>query len=432
MHKQKWVAFIIIGMVVASFVILMRKNSIKLGLDLKGGADLVLEIDTAKLPEGSSVSEAQERAIEVIRNRIDALGVSEPVIQKEGEKWIVVQLPGLQDQKRAIELVGKTALLEFKLLDETGDISAAVAGKVPEGDQLLYDKEKRPFLVKKEQLLTGATLTDAKVIPSGAGQFNNEPYVSIQFNDEGAKKFGEITGNNVGKRLAIVLDDMVYSAPVIKTAIPDGKAIIEGSFTFQSAKDLAVVLRAGALPAPITIISNNIIGPSLGSDSIKKGQLSVVLGTVLVILFMGIYYRKSGIIADFALLANLIFLLASLSLLNATLTLPGIAGIALTMGMSVDSNVLIFERIREELRTGKTIRASVDAGYRHALVTIIDSHVTTLITSAVLFQFGSGPIKGFAVTLSFGVAISLFTALVITKMIFDWRLETTEVTRLSI
>jgi preprotein translocase subunit SecD len=275
--------------------------------------------------------------------------------------------------------------------------------------------------LKKQALLTGELLTDAKV--SIGGEFRNEPYVGIEFNSEGARIFDKITSENVGKRLAIVLDNTVYSAPVVKERISGGRASITGGFTMEEAKDLAIVLRAGALPAPVKVVQNITIGPTLGQDSIRQGIRATILGALLVIVFMIIYYRWSGVIANFALLLNLLYLLGAFSALKATMTLPGIAGIALTIGMGVDSNVLIFERIREELRLGKTVRAAVDAGYSKAWVAIFDSHITTLITAAVLFIFGTGPIKGFAITLIIGMIINLFTAVLGSKAIFDWILQ---------
>ena len=287
---------------------------------------------------------------------------------------------------------------------------------------------KTPYLVKKRAVLTGDVLTDARV---SIGEFQNA-YVSINFDNTGAKLFERITAENVKKRMAIILDNTIYSAPVIQERISGGHAQITGSFTTEEANDLAIVLRAGALPAPVKILQDLTVGPSLGQDSIAKGIRSTVIAGIVVIVFMIVYYRMSGAIADFALMLNLVCLLGALAGLNATLTLPGIAGIILTIGMGVDSNVLIFERIREELRTGKPVRPAVDAGYDKAFLTIVDSHVTTLITGLALFLFGTGPIKGFAVTLCLGIAINLFTALVGTKVIFDLRNRAGKIERLSI
>jgi len=366
------------------------------------------------------------QGVETIRNRIDQFGVREPQIVAEGEDRIVVQLPGVKDQQRAIELVGKTALLEFKLVDEGASVEEALKGNLPEEDQLLYTKNidsqtgrvaKTPILVRKRAVLTGDTIKTARV------NFQSQQggaYVSLSFDNRGAQIFDRVTAENVKRRLAIVLDDTVYSAPVIQERISGGEAQITGSFTPEEASDLAIVLRAGSLPAPVKIIQNVSVGPSLGRDSIQKGIRAAFIGGFLVIGFMLVYYRFAGLVADVALVFNILFLLAGMSALEATLTLPGIAGIILAIGMAVDSNVLIFERIREELRSKKTVRASIDAGYEKAFWTVVDSHVTTLITSMILFQFGTGPIKGFAVTLSMGVAINLFTALVCTKVVFDY------------
>jgi preprotein translocase subunit SecD len=308
----------------------------------------------------------------------------------------------------------------------------AIEGKVPDDCELLYEKKDgSPVLVKREAVLTGESLTNAQM-KIGGGPMGNEPYVAMDFNAEGAKKFSKMTGENVGKRIAIIMDGIVYSAPVVKQKISGGHAIIEGKFDLQEAQKLAIVLRSGSLPAPLSIISENVVGPTLGIDSINKGKMAGLIGIMAIMLLMAFYYKISGVIADIGMLANLLYLVGAMAALGATFTMPGIAGIILTMGMSVDSNVLIFERIREELRAGKTVRAAIDAGYNRALLTIIDSHVTTLITSVFLFQFGTGPIRGFAVTLSLGILISLFTALVITRVIFDWRMSRGEVNTLSI
>ncbi len=396
---------------------------------------------------------AINQALETIRNRIDQFGVAEPIVQRQGLRQIVVQLPGVKDPKRAKDLIKETALLEFKMLDEDNqmklDLPARIPkekeaevlrqaeAKLPEGDQILFERSvdkdtgreyRIPFLVKKRVMLTGDVLSDARV---SIGQFN-DPYVSITFDSKGGREFERITGDNVKKRMAVVLDNTIYSAPVIQERISGGRAQITGTFTTQEANDLAIVLRAGALPAPLKIIQDLTVGPSLGKDSIEKGVQATLFAGALVVIFMILYYRLSGVIADFALMLNLVCLMGALSALTATLTLPGIAGIVLTIGMGVDSNVLIFERIREELRGGKAVRLAVDSGYDKALLTIIDSHVTTLITGVALFLFGTGPIKGFAVTLCLGIAINLFTALVGTKVIFDLMNQRQKVEQLSI
>jgi preprotein translocase subunit SecD len=369
---------------------------------------------------------AVHQALETIRNRVDQFGVSEPVIAQQGESNILVELPGIKDPERALELIGKTAQLEFKLVDEENAAKAGI-GTAPEGDELLMLKNRSretgvttttPILVKKQTLLTGDMLTDAKV--QIGGQLRNEPEVGLEFNGEGARIFEKITGENVGKRIAIVLDNTVYSAPVVRDRISGGRAVITGSFTTDEARDLSIVLRAGALPAPVNVIQNITIGPTLGQDSIRKGVLAALLGGLLVIVFMIYYYKGSGIVADITMLLNLIYLLGAFVMIGQTMSLPGIAGIILTIGIGVDTNVLIFERIREELRIGKTVRAAVDGGYSKAWVTIFDAHITTLITTAVLFTFGTGPIKGFAVTLMIGIIINLFTAVFGSKAVFDW------------
>lgn len=396
---------------------------------------------------------AINQALETIRNRIDQFGVAEPLVQRQGLKQIVVQLPGVKDPKRAKDLIKETALLEFKMLDEDNqmkmdlpariskdreaEVLKQVESKLPEGDQVLFERAvekdtgreyRIPYLVKKRVMLTGDVLSDARV---SIGQFN-DPYVSITFDGKGGREFERITGDNVKRRMAVVLDNTIYSAPVIQERITGGRAQITGTFSTQEANDLAIVLRAGALPAPLKIIQDLTVGPSLGQDSIEKGIKATLLAGVMVVLFMAAYYRMSGVIADLALVLNLLCLFGALSALTATLTLPGIAGIVLTIGMGVDSNVLIFERIREELRAGKAVRLAVDGGYDKALLTIVDSHVTTLITGVALFLFGTGPIKGFAVTLCLGIAINLFTALVGTKVIFDLINQRHKVEQLSI
>ncbi|MBC2716174.1 MAG: protein translocase subunit SecD [Desulfobacteraceae bacterium] len=383
--------------------------------------------------------QATEQALETIRNRIDQFGVSEPDIRVQGERRIQIQLPGIQDTERAKELIGKTALLEFKLLDAEHDLGAALNGNVPPGSEILYQAtdsdteqsaaQKQPYLVKTRTLMTGAYLTDARVQIDS--QFN-EPYVSIDFDRKGAKIFERITGENVKKRMAIVLDNKVYSAPTIQEKIPGGSARITGSFNAQEAHDLAIVLRAGSLPAPVEIIEERTVGPSLGHDSISKGLYSMVVGGILVLIFMFIYYKGAGLIADFALVLNILLIAGGLAAFQATLTLPGIAGIILTIGMAVDANVIIFERIREEMRLGKTPIASITTGFERASLTILDANVTTLIAALVLFQFGTGPVKGFAVTLSLGVLASLFTALIISRLIFDYLYISVRVKSLSI
>jgi SecD/SecF fusion protein len=507
----------------------LEKKAIKLGLDLKGGLHVVLQVDESQLKEGE-VSDAVDRALEIIRNRVDQFGVAEPLIHKSGKDRIVVELPGLQDVERAQNLIGQTAQLEFKLLetpentvsimnridqvlsksdtssakkepgkttetkpgekgkeektakdlfgeaktDSTNDTAAEmldeeelaankersfsqhlesfsqqsyaywvpkdekpkvelllsdpkVKSVIPDDDEFAWSTGSEImqgqeywgiYLLKKRVELSGKYLVDAK---PRYDQFR-KPEVNFTLTKPGGRIFARVTGANIDKPLAITLDGRVESAPTIRSKIRDSGVIeMGGAATLEEANDLAIVLRAGALPAPVKVIENRVIGPSLGQDSVRKGTTAAIIGLILVLLYMIVYYRFSGLIADLGMIFNIFFLLAAISALHATLTLPGIAGIILTVGMSVDSNVLILERIREELRSGKTVRASIDAGYKRALSAIIDSHVTTLITSAVLFQFGTGPVKGFAVSLSLGVAINLFTAVVITRIIFDLR-----------
>jgi preprotein translocase subunit SecD len=381
---------------------------------------------------------AIDQALETIRNRIDQFGVSEPEITLQGTDRILVQLPGVKDPQRAINLIGQTALLEFKLVDEEGNLEAALKGNIPEGDIILYQRsvdiktggvKKNPFLLKEKTLMTGEVLKDARVALDS--QFH-EPYVALEFDDIGAKLFEQITGANVKKRLAIVLDDNVYSAPVIQERIAGGRAQITGRFDTKEASDLAIVLRAGALPAPVKIIEQRTVGPSLGQDSIRKGIISTLISAALIVLFMIFYYRVAGVIADVALLLNIILTLATLALFRATLTLPGIAGLVLSVGMAVDANILIHERIKEELRWGKTPRAAIDQGYHRAFITIIDSNLTTLIAGVLLYQFGTGPVRGFAVTLCIGILANIFTAVYITRWIFDFLTLKAGVKRLSI
>jgi len=399
------------------------------------------------------IKQLQERtlsqSLEVLRNRIDQFGVTEPVLVRQGADQIVVQLPGVQDPQRALDLIGQTAQLEFKLVDDQAQVSLpelieaalksgklkpgytreqlnqALADKIPAEDEVYIEKsinretgrlESKPLLLKKKVLMTGEAVKNAVV---RIGDYN-EPYVSVDFNRRGAAEFGRITGENVKRRLAIILDGIVRSAPVIQERIGGGKAQITGSYTPAEGHDLAIVLRAGALPATVKIVQNITVGPTLGADSIKKGLTAGLIATLLVIGFMIFYYRFSGVVADYAMILNVILLLGALSLLGATLTLPGIAGIILSIGMAVDSNVLIYERMREEFHAGKPLKAGIDGGYDKAFWTIIDSHVTTLITACALFLFGTGPIKGFAVTLSLGVVLNLFTALFGTRVVYDW------------
>lgn len=363
---------------------------------------------------------AVDQAIEVIRGRIDALGTTEPVIVKQGERRILVQIPGYEDTAHAKQLIGRTAQLEFKLVDEKGDLDKALSGRIPAGDIIMYGPDqtrngksyRQPYLLKKRTELSGNEIADARV--SIDSRFN-EYAVTLKFNSKGARKFDKLTSAHVGERFAIILEGTVNSAPVIRERIAGGSAQITGSFSPEEAHDLAIVLRAGALPAPVKVVEERSIGPSLGQDSIDQGMNSIIIGSILVLIFMAIYYRMFGMVANIALAFNMLLILAAMSIIGGTLTLPGIAGVVLTIGMAVDANVLIFERIREELRLGKTPLAAIDGGYDKALSTIVDANITTLIAAIVLFQFGSGPVKGFAVTLSVGILASMFTAITVTR-----------------
>jgi len=521
------------------------QSIIKLGLDLQGGMHLVLEVDDRNLDQDAK-KDALDRAIKIIRNRVDQFGVSEPVIQRQGEKRIIVELPGLQDISRAKQLIGRTALLEFRLVKEPQELARVLKGldkalrgvnvqgsvvdstmarslrdstraekeqvkaeektaEVPPtpADSILENlpgeevevptpgvSEDRPFtsyivafhdggvavderdvekinlllgtpqaksvipgtmeflwatnpkplegggqgrvlyLVDKKPLVTGRSLVNAYTQPDPENPANLN--VAFTLNKEGAIKFARFTGENIGKRLAIILDSKVRSAPVVQSKIPGGKGRITGRFSDQEASDLAIVLRAGALPAPVEIKEERSIGPTLGRDSIVLGVKAAIYGFVVVMLFMVLYYRASGFLACAALILNLVIVLAVLARLHAALTLPGIAGLILTIGMAVDANVLIFERIREELAKAKTVRSAIDSGYDRAFTTIFDANLTTLITAFVLWQFGTGPIKGFATTLSIGIIASMFTALMCTKAVYDFITSRKVLKKLSI
>jgi protein-export membrane protein SecD len=475
----------------------LRKDAIHLGLDLQGGMQMVLEVDRSRL-NAAEAKDAPDRAMEVIRNRVDQFGVAEPLIQRQGEDRIVVQLPGLTDRQRAVDLIGKTALLEFKLVRTaeearaiferidsflaargvtmgspsdtllrshplTGhflDMGAAAFIRqedvpvverllatpgldsiIPGDSQLLWGDPdqsmqgvtgRETYVVRREPEMTGGSIASAEA-QVGLDETNPGAWgVSMKMTPKGRADFARVTGNNVGRQLAIVLDGVVASAPNIRERIPSGDASITGSFDANSARDLAIVLRAGALPAPVRIIEERSVGPSLGSDSIEQGLMAGVVGTILVVAFMSIYYQLSGVIAIAALVLNVLYVLAALAGFGATLTLPGIAGLVLSIGMAVDANVLIFERIREELRNNKSVRQSVTLGYDRAFRTIFDSNLTVILCCLFLFQFGTGPIKGFAVTMIIGLVANVFTAVLFTRMIYDYMLSRGKVERLSI
>jgi preprotein translocase subunit SecD len=377
---------------------------------------------------------AVDQSIETIRNRIDQFGVREPVIQRSGADGILVQLPGIQDPQRAKDLIGKTAVLEFKLVAAGADPT-----KPTSGTEVLPGEERDPvtgqmnskvtYTLERKTLMTGEVIADARVRPSTQME---GPYVELVLNSRGSKLFEDITATNVNRQLAIVLDGKVKSAPVIRERIGGGRASITGNFDLREARDLAIVLRAGALPAPVTLAEERTVGPTLGRDSIQQGMISFAVGGALVIIFMLVYYKGAGLLADLALLLNVVFILAALAALEATVTLPGIAGLVLTLGMAVDANVLINERIREELRLGKTVRAAIEAGYERALPAILDSNITTFLSGLILFQFGSGPVKGFAVTLCIGLVTSVFTAVICTRIVYDFMLSRRRMQTISI
>ncbi|EPR42249.1 SecD export membrane protein [Desulfovibrio sp. X2] len=368
-----------------------------------------------------------DQAVKTIRNRIDQFGVAEPDIRKQEGNRIQVQLPGLNDPERAIAIIRQTAHLEFRLVDDSVDIQKAEKGILPPGREVMMMRTKnpdgtymeRPIVVHSEAALTGQSIVDAGT----AFDTWNQPYVTMTFDARGAKLFERVTGENVGKRLAIVLDGKVYSAPVIQDRISGGRAQITGSFSVDQAHDLALVLRAGALPAPVKVLEQRTVGPSLGQESIDAGVNAAIIGFAAVVLFMAVYYGLSGIIADAVLILNIVLILAGLALFGATLTLPGIAGIILTIGMAVDANVLIYERIREDLRKGLTPRAAIAEGYNRATITIMDANLTTVFAGIVLYQFGTGPIRGFAVTLILGIVASMFTAIFVSHVLFDLMTE---------
>lgn len=458
----KWKVLLIVALAAFSLWRLYPpQEKIRLGLDLQGGMQILLRVELEKIP-AEAREDATDRVVEIIRNRIDEFGVTEPVITKQAKDLVVVQLPGVTDRERAKEIVGKTAHLEFKLVSEDtelllqmeeaaappppvpavegqpetgkegkeGDAPPDAKGartappqgeipKIPDGYELkvLTDRGRTEnLLLQKAPVLTGDKLMNASV---GFDQYG-QPVVELQFDSEGAKVFDKVTFQNIGRRLAIVLDGRVHSAPVIRDRIPNGQAQISGSFSAQEASDLALVLRAGALPAPVVIEEERTVGPTLGRDSVAKGIRAGLWGALFVFIFMPLYYLLAGFIADLGLFIYILVTFGALAALQASLTLPGIAGFILSIGMAVDANVLIFERIREELETGKSSRAAVSAGYHKAFSAILDSNMTTLITSVILFIFGTGPVKGFAVTLSIGILASMFSAILVTRVIFDF------------
>ncbi|WP_420130956.1 protein translocase subunit SecD [Rhodopseudomonas sp.] len=379
-----------------------------------GGGVIRLTVPQAAIAE--RVRQSVDQSIQIVERRVNELGTVEPLIQRQGSDRILVQVPGLQDPTRLKELLGKTAKLDFRMVDSSVSPDQALAGRAPSDSEVLMSAQepKTPYVIKKQVLVSGADLTDAQ---PGFDQRTSEPSVSGRFNTPAARKVPPPTTENVGQPFAIVLDNEVISAPVIREPITGGSGQISGNFTVQQANDLAILLRAGALPAPLTIIEERTVGPGLGADSIAKGELAAYVGSILVIIFMLLTYRLFGVFANIAVAVNVAMIFGVLSLLNATLTLPGIAGIVLTVGIAVDSNVLIYERIREELRAGRNAISAIDAGFKRALATILDSNITTFIAAAVLFYIGTGPVRGFAVTFGIGIITTVFTAFTVTRLI---------------
>jgi preprotein translocase subunit SecD len=379
-----------------------------------GGGLIRLTVPQAAVTD--RVRQAIEQSIQIVERRVNELGTVEPLIQRQGQDRILVQVPGLQDPTRLKKLIGETAKMDFRMVDTTVPADQAAAGRLPPDSEVLPSTEPGhpPYVIKKQVVVSGGDLTDAQ---PGFDQRSGEPIVSFRFNTSGSRKFAQATSENVGQPFAIVLDSKVISAPVIREPITGGSGQISGSFTVQAANDLAILLRAGALPAPLTVIEERTVGPGLGQDSIEKGELAAYVGSILVIVFMLLTYRLFGVFANIAVAINVAMIFGVLSLLNATLTLPGIAGIVLTVGIAVDSNVLIYERIREELRGGRNAISAIDAGFKRALSTILDSNITTFIAAAVLFYIGTGPVRGFAVTLGIGIITTVFTAFTLTRLI---------------
>ncbi len=377
-----------------------------------------------------------DQALEVIRNRIDSLGISEPSLQKQGVNNIIIQLPGLKDRDRAIELIGTQAVLQFQIVNNNATPNTFNRMTEIVKFEEVWDKasnkliSKRPYVLNKKVLMTGEYIRDARVRIDSR---DNSPYVALSFDSIGADIFGKITQRNVGRNMAIVLDDKVQSAPVIREAITGGEASISGQFTVEEAETLKIVLKSGNLPAPIEIREERTVGASLGEDSVKQGMNSLIIGSTLVLFFMIIYYRLSGIFASLALIFNVMIIISILGIFGATLTLPGMAGIVLTIGMAVDANVLIFQRIREEISRTENPRAAIQEGFSKAFRTILDANITTLFAALALLQFGTGPIKGFAVTLSIGILASMFTAIIVTRFFFDlFYLKKAKINKISI
>lgn len=390
--------------------------------DIKDTGNGQLDIALTDAGIDYRIASAASQSIEVVGKRVNELGTTEPLIQRQGKDRILVQVPGLQDPQRLKDILGSTAKLTFQMVDQTMSAEDAVNGRPPAGSEVLYsdDDPPVPYLIESRVIVSGENLVDAQ---ASFNQQTSEPVVTFRFDTKGAQRFGQATQQNVGRPFAIILDNEVLSAPVIREPILQGTGQISGNFSTQGANDLAVLLRAGALPAKLTIIEERTVGPGLGADSIRAGQIAGIIGSILVVGFMWLSYGLLGTIANIALVANVAMIVSLLSLIGATLTLPGIAGIVLTIGMAVDSNVLIYERIREERRSGKSLIQSIDTGFSKALATIVDANVTTLIAAVILFYLGSGPVKGFAVTLAIGIATTVFTAFTFTRWLVAWWLK---------
>lgn len=388
--------------------------------DMTRGADGVFSF---KMTEGARryyQTQTVAQSIEIVRRRVDELGTREPTIQQQGENRILVQVPGLDDPQRLKDIIGKTAKLQFRFVDEDAmrNIQEAIAGRPPAGTEVLYDAQGAPYVIEKRVIVTGEQLTNAQ---QTVDQRTNRPVVSFTFDTQGARRFGDATKANVGRRFAIVLDKEVVSAPVIQDAILTGSGIISGNFTFESANDLAIVLRAGALPTPLTVVEERTVGAELGADSIQAGTFAAVGGIALTIALMIVAYGLFGTFAVAGLLMNLVITIAIMTFVGATLTLPGIAGLILSIGMTVDANVLFYERMREERDNGKAAVSTLTGGFDGAMSAIVDANVTSLLACVILFQFGSGPVRGFAVTLGIGIAVSMFTAVLLTRiMVVSW------------
>ncbi|MBE6454455.1 MAG: protein translocase subunit SecD [Alphaproteobacteria bacterium] len=397
------------------------------GIEISESDDGVISIAYSDVALNQLKAKIVDQSIEIVRRRIDELGTKEPVIQSQGTNRIVVQLPGLQNPEYVKTLLGKTAKMSFHLVDSGARASDAKRGKLGAKYKIAYGEMGEPYVITRKPVVGGENLVDAQ--PSFQ---DGQAVVSFRFNSLGGKKFGEVTRDNIGERLAIVLDNEVISAPTIQSAIMGGSGVITGNFTVKSANDLALLLRSGALPAPLEVLEERTVGAGLGADSIKAGVIASAVGLIFVVLFMLAAYGLFGVFTTIAVFTNLVLLLGILSAMGATLTLPGIAGIILTIGMAVDANVLIFERMREEVKHGRSTRDAAEAGFTEAWTTIVDSNLTTLVAAIVLFYFGTGPVRGFAVTLAIGIATSMFTSVTVTRLIITAWLNKYKPTKLPI